>query len=295
MLDDIVATPFETLGNKDSLIMFPIATRSLGWQKADRGFELFGSHKAIIRILYGAPRVLNVVSNTYNVVHNRELFSAIENTMTTLISPSGLAGVKIIDSVAHFGRMCFRQYIFPNLLCSIGAKSSIGFRVVVSNAYGGASIRLLTGAIEFYCSNGMITGDFTSTYHRHTRGLQIDRIGEHIKSGLIAFTNEPVKWARWCEKTVTREETMALFTEIASSPRQAEKFINRWEVEAADRGPTVWSVYSTLTNYASHNTGDFSIRSSSIDNDSVADTMLKREIDVRKWTEHPMFKEMTAK
>jgi hypothetical protein len=288
-----VQSVFDQFNTPASPILFPVGERRVGWQTRGGDYQPLPSHKAIIRMTPDgkSAHVLNVVSDTYKVVHNRELLSAIERTISNEISADYLMGLQVKDKVSHHGRTCFREYIFPGLKCSVGAKSDIGFRLIISNAYGGASLRVLAGAIEFYCTNGMVLGSYDAAYHRHTSGLRIEHISDVVSKALSTYTTAQSKWQQWTKTPVTREQTMALFHEIASSPRQLDKFSDRWIIEQEDRGPTLWSVYSTLTYFASHSE-DAAFAPRNTQQDSVAATMMQRELDVRKWIELPVFREM---
>ena len=51
--------------------------------------------------------------------------------------------------------------------------------------------------------------------------------------------------------------------------------------ETPNHGNTVWAVYSALTYFASHDSGDFSVRDTG--NDHANATLIKREEDVADW------------
>jgi hypothetical protein len=153
------------------------------------------------------------------------------------------------------------------------------------NSYGGSAIRMFAGAIEAYCTNGMILGQHDVAYFRHTSGLQLADINLNIKRALAVFANKQEVWATWANAQVEREKTMEFFQAISESPRQFDLFQSRWLEEREDRGATLWSVYSTLTNFSSHADGEFAPRRSS--EDTLAMTMLNREVQVQKWIESP--------
>jgi hypothetical protein len=166
--------PFER-ANANSSIMFPVAERKVGWETREKSFAIAPSHKAIIRTTPDGAGVLvlNIVGSNYKLIHNRELFGHVEDTLRKKMQPEMLEDVRITDKVSGWGRVCLREYVFPRLRCVLrrGAKSVIGFRLIVQNGYGGSALRLHAGAIEFYCMNGMIIGDYQSAYNKHTSGL----------------------------------------------------------------------------------------------------------------------------
>jgi hypothetical protein len=215
------------------------------------------------------------------------LYEHIENTIKEVMPSNYIDGVQIIDKGAYHGRQTWRQYIFPNFSTQINGKSKIGFRIIVQNAFGGGALKIIAGAIDFYCTNGMVRGQFESEYYRHSSGLQIMNVGNNLKKCITSFGEATEEWKKWNEQKVTHEQAMTLFRKIAASPRLIEKFNETWLDEIQDRGQNKWALYSTLTNYASHVDGAFKLRAT--DNDSEASTMMKRELDVYKWLQLPEF------
>ena len=283
-------TPFDRLNEKNNTLFFPVAERDLGWHRRDGTYDKMVTHKAIIRLSDDgkSASAINVVNKTYKLVHNRELFTGIEDTMCNEMGLPAIRDVAVKDSIAHGGRTCIRQYVFPNITCrptSRSIKSEIAFRVIARNSYGGTGIRLYGGAIEFYCTNGMMSGQHDAAYFRHTSGLQISGINLAVKRMLEQFVDKQAVWAKWADTPVQRHATIEFFRAISASPRQFDLFQTRWLEEREDRGSTVWSVYSTLTNFSSHPRGEFAPRRT--DNDTLAATMLHREVQVQKWVSSP--------
>jgi hypothetical protein len=158
----------------------------------------------------------------------------------------------------------------------------------VQNGYGGSALRIIAGAIEFYCTNGMIRGDYESTYRKHTSRLIINSLNTTVARSISTYIKATHEWRKWTKQPVQHEEAMELFRTIAKTPSMLDKFSDRWMTEIEDRGRNLWAVYSTLTYYSSHNEGQFAVRQSSADNSSTL--MMQRELDVAKWIDTPQFK-----
>lgn len=287
--------PFAKYNTPQSPILFPVAERKAGWQMRDGAYMPVNSHKALVRVDprdHNKAYVINFVASTYKLVHNRELFDVVEKGMINHYGLEGCQDVQVTDRVADYGRFCYREYIFPNIRCRIGgaARSDIGFRIIAQNGYGGGSIRLYAGAIEFYCTNGMIRGLHHSAYKRHTSGCQIYHLDKMVKGSLQTFTNAQDDWHRWAHTTVSNANTLEFFRSIARSPSLLDKLNEHYIREREVRGPTMWTVYSTLTYFASHADGDFAPRRGDVEDGRVASTMHDRELDVAKWVESARFK-----
>ena len=279
--------PFAPYNTERSPILFPVGERRIGWETRAGGYQRIHSHKAIIRTTASGEsvHVLGVVGSTYRLIHNKELFGHVETTMRKEMQHDQLDGVIVRDKVAGWGRMCFREYVFPNIKCLLGngTKSEIAFRLLVQNGYGGSALRVHAGAIDFYCTNGMISGEYQSAYRKHTSGLVVADMGRTITSALDTFAQSQSKWIKWARTPVKHQAAMDLFRELASSEKLANNLSDQYLRERDARGDNLWGVYSTLTYYASHADGEFKLRSSVDQQDTVASTMLQRELNVAEW------------
>jgi hypothetical protein len=235
-----------------------------------------------------AAHLLNVVGANYKLVHNRELFNAVQDTMIDEMLPEHLVDVKVTDRVSGYGRICYREYIFPSIRRTFtDNKADLSFRIIVQNGYGGSGLRLLAGAIDHWCTNGMVIGDYTSTYRKHTSGLILDNLKGTIVDALLKFTAAQETWQRWMHTPVSHDAMAALFDAVAPSNKMREGLMDQYTRERDERGPNLWALYSTLTAYASHNTGAFTLRRTVDEQDTVAQTMLTRELNVAKWIRSP--------
>lgn len=270
---------------------------SHSWNDSNRDVK---THKALVRPIHHdiqphnpQPRLLNVVGIGYKVVQNRELFQAVEAQFMQSFNEQELRDVHVQDKMSYHGAQCMREYIFPNVRCPIEGRrvSEIAFRTIVVNGFGGSSIRVLTGAIDFFCANGMVLGEFDTMYARHTSGLQIGNITSRIKRAVDVFYKQADRWSQWMRKTITYEEA-ADFYKSQFSERLADKLARQYLIEAQVHGANVWALYSALTYYASHDEGDFAVRKT--DNDHTAATLLTRERSVRKATYSEDFQRLAA-
>jgi len=285
--------PFDEALERPTPIMFPVGERKLAWQMRTGNYEPLKSHKAIVRLSPSgnSAHVLNVVRTTYKLVLNRELYEMVHAAIQKRVRLAQLHDAYCVDKIAHYGRICWREYIFPSITCRVGNHvRPIAFRIIVQNSYGSSALRMHSGAIDFFCTNGMIRGEFESVYRRHTSGLVVGDLSENIDRALVAFADSESKWRRWSHTPVTREQTMMFFREIVKSPTLVDKLADRWLYEIEDRGQNLWSVYSTLTYYSSHNEGDFAVRTR--DDAGVDAAMHQRELDVAKWVQHDAWRVM---
>lgn len=285
-------TVFDQFNTPASPLMFPVGERKVGWLGRDGNYQPATGHKAIIRLNQqgDAAQLLNIVGGSYKLVHNRELFTAVEGAMIREMLPEHMTDVQVTDKVSGFGRLCFRNYVFPSIKCRIpNSPGDIGFRIIVQNGYGGSALRIHAGAIDFYCTNGMIRGEYTSAYKRHTSRLIVGGLNHVITNALHQFTEGAKEWQRWAETPVKHDKAMALFHSIAASAKMEEGLGDQYLHERELRGDNLWAVYSTMTHYVSH---PEKVRASVDEQDSAAITMLRHELDVTKWVRSKEWKQL---
>lgn len=264
----------------NSPLMFKAYERPLYYKGRD-GTEYDNTrHKALVRMVNDKPVTLNVVRDTYKVVQNDELFAAIHKGIVGQVSSAELASARIKDRIAYNGAQCFREYIFPDISFASPERDKIAFRIVIQNGFGTGAIKLLAGAIDFFCTNGLVIGEYTSTYAKHTKGLQISRFEHAVHDSVQLFWKNKDLFADLASRKVLSDEQVLKWYQDKFGERLGERLHRQYLIEAQKRGKSLWAVYSALTWYSSHNHGEFSLRNTG--NDHEAATMMKRENDVRR-------------
>lgn len=285
---------------QESSLYFPVYEVPLA-MCGNKNFHRLDGYKALARADEdGKPIGLAVVGENYKVVQNKDLFQAIEHEFEAAIGdfrldgvvPDPLEGVKVYDKMSYNGAICLREYIFPNMRCRINDKSDIAFRTIVVNGFGGSSVKLYTGAIDFFCTNGMVRGQFDHTVLRHSKNLEIKGIADRVKRSIDVFYKDADMYRAWASKSVRDADAMQFFENIGMSERLREKMMRQFLIEVKSHGPTIWALYSAMTYYATHDEGEFALRKT--DNNHAASTLLKREESVKKWIEHEAWQQIAA-
>lgn len=236
--------------------------------------------KALIRMGENGPKCLNVVNSTYKTVQNDELFRAIHDGITRHVGARELETCEIRDNIAYGGTQCFREYRFPDISFASPESDKIAFRIIVHNGFGSGAIKLYAGAIDFFCTNGLVLGEYTSLYGKHTKGLSIGRFGDTVAASIDIFWKNREFFNGLRERRVLSDEVVSKWLNDNFGDRLGNRLFHQYVVECKVRGRTLWSVYSALTYYSSHAVGEFALRKTA--NDHAAATMMKRENDVRK-------------
>lgn len=255
-------------------IMFEVASAPVMFVPQVGGFNHgVPSHKVLFRTDNEVP--LNVVGASYKVIQNSELFAAVDNVLATHLGTFANNAI-INDAMSYEGKRCVRQYIFNSMSFNLKVPGNMKFRIVVDNSFGGSALRVHTGAIDFYCMNGLISGDFVSSYFRHTSGVTIQSIQNRIDEATKQF----LLLHKWCEHLVEQkikfdnDNVQELLLPRFTSPRVVKQLATLIEHEILDRGPNMFSVLSALTNWSSH-LDIMPLRQTA--NDHAVVTMLRRE------------------
>ncbi len=276
---------------QESELYFTAVERDLYWNErspsdADRDAvrvrisHRVDTHKVLLRAENGSPVQLAVVGEGYQVVQNKTLFQSIEEQFVRAFASSELEDVRVNDHMSYGGRVCLREYQFPNVRCDIGGgMSDIAFRTIVKNGFGGSSIVLYTGAIDFFCTNGMIGGQFDCMYARHTKGLRINNVTDRVRRSIDVFYKQADIWRGWRDRSITELQAKEFF-EAKFSERLAKKLWHQYLIDVHVHGHNMWALYSAMTYYASHDEGQFETRKTGVDHSAV--TLLKREEQVQR-------------
>lgn len=275
-----------------SPLLFTAYERPLWYEGKDGTKYDNTGHKSLVRMLDDKPYCLNVVKNTYKVVQNEELFNAIHDGLSAGVSAHELRSATIKDRISYGGSVCFREYIFPDISIESPERDKIAFRIIIQNGFGTGAIKLLAGAIDFFCTNGLVIGEYTSTYAKHTKGLQISQFKQAVEGSVHMFWKNKDVYGDLANKKVLSDDAVRGWYILHFGERLGERLHRQYLIEAQKRGKTLWAVYSALTWYSSHNSGEFSLRNTG--NDHAAATMVKRENEVRKIVNSNHFEGLAA-
>lgn len=275
------STTNKSEGTSTSPLLFSVYEREC-WYEGKSGNKYNNTgHKALVRLSdAGLPVCLNVVRGTYKVVQNEELFGKIHEGLLSGVSSTELGNARIHDRISYDGRVCFREYQFRDISVQSPENDKIAFRVIVQNGFGTGAIKLFAGAIDFFCTNGMILGEYSRTYAKHTKGLQINQFKEAVEGSVQLFWKNKHMYGELANTKALSDDVITKWFEHHFGERIGARLMHQFKIECSSRGRNLWSVYSACTNYASHNDGAFTTRNTG--NDHVASTMMKRETDVQR-------------
>lgn len=168
------------------------------------------------------------------------------------------------DKVSGGGAWSQREYILPayaEALENTQFSTKMGMRIVAWNSYdGSASAGLMTGLIDFWCTNGIIVGKIMNKeLRRHTTRLTPQTFLPRLRENLGKVHDE-IEAVRQMANTPLDENLLLTFLEKNMSGQRAGEMLNRVRAEASLRGETVQAVHAALSYYASHSDDSFQVR-----------------------------------
>ena len=253
----------------------------------------------------GLDDYISIVNKDYRVVENAEVLIPLQQQMINFFDPIVLEDVQIKDTILKNGRTCYSEYIFPRIKHGIetdtGHKTEFGLRFVMKNSFDGkGSVVMWSGLIDFFCTNGTVTGKYDVTRKRHTRNFHTSGFLDAFEKTLEEHSNIVDQYQRLADRKLSTFDRAfkvnALFKRLTKSPEKtrrnntlANKLNRQFEIERLTRGDNMFAVLSTLTHYASHTTGDFSLTRS-----GDSGTLYKRQEKVTNWLNSDTWKDFVA-
>jgi len=243
---------------------------------------------------------ISVVNKNYCVVENRQVLEPLQKQMIDYFDPIVLEDVQIKDTILKNGKVCYSEYIFPKIKYGIetdvGHKTDFGLRFVIKNSFDGkGSVIMWSGLIDFFCTNGTVTGKYDVTRKRHSRNFNTDGFINAFEVTMNNHKEIVDGYQRLADKKVKHEQVVNLFNTLTKvkdrlrSGTLSEKLSNQYNVERYSRGDNAFAVMSAMTHYASHGTGRFNLTRT-----GDQGTLYKRQEKVTNWLRSDTWKEFVA-
>jgi hypothetical protein len=294
--------PKKDLGLATSKTVFPIAEMALGAHAASDNPELphaadacatSETHKAIVRT--DTNEFVGVVSSKYRPLRNEDLFGTIEAALNEAIPEEMFRDVQVRDRVSGGGSWSQREYVLPAYaeeLKNSQFETRVGLRIIAWNSYdGSASAGLMTGLIDFYCTNGMIVGNqITRELKRHSTRLTPEDFLPRLTKNLSTI-HEEIDGIRGMMHTPLNSDAALEFLEKNLSAKRAAEMFTRMQQEVEVRGSNVFALHSALTYYASHDSESFATRAP-LHSSRTARMLRGREDEVLRLVRTPEFQGM---
>ena len=243
--------------------------------------------------------VLGIVGDGFPSVPHGDFFRNIVNAIVENFGSEDTSEVIPKFSSAHNGAVALLDIAFPNISYTIHTNkhtTEISQRAILWHGIDGTKSNLgVFGAVDDFCTNGMITGTYEQVRKKNTSGFSLSNFVNEIKQSHNNFI-EHAKYLQRMADTNFHTQQMRNLKELLEpmgmSKRMASNMYDLFLTESSVRGDNLWSLYSAMTNYSSHTNNGFTLKE--MGNDTRATSMWDREQKVVKWTNSTAFKELLA-
>ena len=241
---------------------------------------------------------IGVVGNTFNCANHTDFFEGVHNTVTENLGEEQTDSMNINWRIAKQNAWAMMDMTLPNVTARIANdkhSTTIAQRIIALHGVDGScSNQTYFGAIDFFCTNGMIRGEHDKIRRKNTANFTMDRFIRDLRESTQSFYAQSERLQGWANKPLYVEDVKAMLESLLKSENKANKMFSLYNQEASVRGQNVWALYSAFTNYASY--GDerngFTVRNTGLDTHNK--TMYQREHTVSQWIESKQFKELIA-
>jgi len=252
--------------------------------------------KYVINQDTGQP--LGIVGKSFQCASHGDFFRGVVDTATETLSDQDLDGAKYEFRTARNGAWAMLDITLPNVTSTIQTdkfETSIGNRIISLHGIDGScSNQVFFGAIDFFCTNGMITGDHDKVRKKNTANFSMNSFIYELNRARTDFYQQAEQMQVWAQTSLKYVDVSTLLDDMLGSKRKAEKMYGLYMNEVATRGNNKFALYSAMTNYATYadERNGFNLRSTG--NDTQAISMWTREQEVSKWVSDDRFRLLEA-
>jgi hypothetical protein len=252
------------------------------------------SHKVLVDTWTGAPT--GVVGEKYKVTQMRDFTEATETMLINALPNDKFKDMEISDSMSHGSAVRSRKYTFPAFSKPIETRkhqTEVALTVALVQSYDGSTSNgFVTGLLDFFCTNGMISGDYTKGNKRHTSGFNLSNFILDMDKVVRDFYKDIQRYQVMASTDIMVTDAHATIEALPGmSERMQERMKDQYLTEVKTRGSNVWALASALTYYSSHNSEEFPIKGSA-SNDNVTRSLLDRSRQVNKWMNSGAFQRL---
>ena len=241
---------------------------------------------------------IGVVGDTFNCASHTEFFEGVHDTVTENLGKAQCEGMNMKWRSARQNAWAMLDMTLPNVTALIETdkhSTTIAQRIIALHGVDGScSNQTFFGAIDFFCTNGMIRGEHDKVRRKNTANFTMARFIRDLRESTQSFYAQSERLQGWANKPLYIGNVKAMLDTLLKSDRMAEKMLGLYNQEASVRGQNVWALYSAFTNYASYadERNGFNLRNTGKDTGAVS--MFQRESKVSQWIESKPFKELIA-
>jgi hypothetical protein len=252
--------------------------------------------KYVINQTTGQP--LGIVGKSFQCASHGDFFRGVVNTATETLSEHDLEDAKYSFRTARNGAWAMLDITLPNVTMDISTdkfETEIGNRIISLHGIDGScSNQVFFGAIDFFCTNGMITGDHDKVRKKNTSNFSMESFIYELNRARTDFYTQAQQMQVWAHTDLKYVDVSSLLDDMLGSKRKSEKMYSLYMQEASTRGHNKFALYSAMTNYATYADERNGFNLKNTGNDTQAISMWSREQEVSKWISDDRFRLLEA-
>ena len=243
-------------------------------------------------------KVIGIVGSKFNSVTHAEFYDKVWNTMSEQLGEEAMEGVQIKWNTARDGAFAMLDATMPStkaLITTDKQQTEISQRVIALHGVDGlCSNQVFFGAIDFFCTNGMIRGEHDKVRRKNTTNFSMSNFIKELEDANSDFYSQAEQLQVWADTPLDDESVQKMLNSLMGSEDKSEKMLSLYGQEIGKRGRNAFALYSAFTNYASYadERNGFKLRNTGNDTNSIS--MWRREQEVTKWVSSKQFKELVA-
>lgn len=238
-------------------------------------------------------RYIDTVGDTFSCVSHPKFFEGVQYSVLDALKDEDTEGANVSWRSARHGGWAMMDLRLPNVKGRVTTDKhevDVGQRIIALHGIDGScSNQVFFGAIDFFCTNGMILGDWSQIRRKNTSGFDYNVFLDDLAASRSDFTTHITQMNEWAKVRLSTPVVDTVLKAMIPSERKQEKMLNLYGAEASVRGPNKWALYSAFTNYASYGDDRNGFKLRDTGKDTEATSMWSREQEVSKWVSDPLF------
>ena len=252
--------------------------------------------KYVINQDTGQP--LGIVGKSFQCASHGDFFRGVVDTATETLNANDLDDADFSFRTARNGAWAMLDITLPSITTTITTDKSstdIGNRIISLHGIDGScSNQVFFGAIDFFCTNGMISGDHDKVRKKNTSNFTMNSFIYELNRARTDFYNHAEQMQVWAHTDLKYVDVSTLLEDMLGSKRKSERMYSLYMQEAGTRGHNKFALYSAMTNYATYADERNGFNLKNTGNDTQALSMWSREQEVSKWVSDDRFRMLEA-
>ena len=237
-----------------------------------------------------------IVGKDFTCASHGDFFRSVMDTVTDNLTSHEVGGASIAWKDAHKNGWAMMDMTLPNVTAKVTTpkhETEVAQRIIALHGVDGTcSNTVLFGAIDFFCTNGMIRGEHDKVRRKNTSGFNLDTFIDQLNRSKQDFYTQSERLQGWANKPLYADNVKSMLESLDKG--KSKRMFELYNQEVGVRGNNAFALYSAFTNYATYadERNGFKLRNTGKDTDAVS--MWEREEKVSRWVDSKQFKELLA-